>query len=73
MAAAAIARIRRLHITQSPGFNDKAAPCRRNDVLLSFLHKGLVAFPGSGIADNSIDKARKIGIPVLPVIRTRFT
>ena len=27
----------------------KAAPFRRNDVLLNFLPKGLVAFPGSGI------------------------
>ena len=35
----------------------KAAPFRRNDVLL----KGLVAFPGSGITNNLIDKARKIG------------
>ena len=43
----------------------KAAPFRRNDVLLNFLPKGLVAFPGSGITDNMIDKARKIGIPVL--------
>ena len=43
----------------------KAAPFRRNDVLLNFLPKGLVAFPGSGITNNMIDKARKIGIPVL--------
>ena len=27
----------------------KAAPFRRNDVLLNFLPKGLLAFPGSGI------------------------
>ena len=39
----------------------KAAPFRRNDVLLNFLPKGLVAFPGSGITNNLIDKARKIG------------
>ena len=37
---------------------------RRNG-LLNFLPKGLVAFPGSGITNNMIDKARKIGIPVL--------
>ena len=43
----------------------KAAPFRRNDVLLNFLPKGLVAFPGSGITNNMVDKARKIGIPVL--------
>ena len=30
----------------------KAAPFRRNDVLLNFLPKGLVAFPGSGITNN---------------------
>ena len=33
----------------------KAAPFRRNDVLLNFLPKGLVAFPGSGITNNMID------------------
>ena len=43
----------------------EAAPFRRNDVLLNFLPKGFVAFPGSGITNNLIDKARKIGIPVL--------
>ena len=43
----------------------KAAPFRRNDVLLNFLPKGVLAFPGSGITNNLIDKARKIGIPVL--------
>ena len=47
------------------GRDGKAAPFRRNDVLLNFLPKGLVAFPGSGITNNMIDKARKIGIPVL--------
>ena len=43
----------------------KAAPFRRNDVLLNFLPKGLLAFPGSGITNNMVDKARKVGIPVL--------
>ena len=47
------------------GRDGKAAPFRRNDVLLNFLPKGLLAFPGSGITNNLIDKARKIGIPVL--------
>ena len=46
----------------------KAAPFRRNDVLLNFLPKGVLAFPGSGITNNMIDKARKIGIPVLLVM-----
>ena len=45
----------------------KAAPFRRNDALLNLLPKGLVAFPGSGITDNMIDKARRIGIPVLSI------
>ena len=47
------------------GRDGKAAPFRRNDVLLNFLLKGLVAFPGSGITNNMVDKARKVGIPVL--------
>ena len=42
----------------------RAAPFRRNDDLLNLLPKGLVAFPGSGITENLIDKARRIGIPV---------
>ena len=42
----------------------RAAPFRRNDDLLNLLPKGLVAFPGSGITENLIDKARQIGIPV---------
>ena len=43
---------------------DRAAPFRRNDELLSLLPKGVVAFPGSGITDNLVDKARSLGIPV---------
>ena len=42
----------------------RAAPFRRNDDLLNLLPKGLVAFPGSGITENLIDKARQLGIPV---------
>ena len=49
------------------GRDGKSAPFRRNDVLLNFLPKGLVAFPRSGITNNMVDKARKIGIPVLLV------
>ena len=37
------------------GRDGKAAPFRRNDVLLNFLPKGLLAFPGSGITNNMID------------------
>ncbi len=42
----------------------RAAPFRRNDELLNLLPKGVIAFPGSGITDNLVDKARKLGIPV---------
>ena len=45
----------------------KAAPFRRNDELLNFLPKGVIAFPGSGITGNLIDKARQLGIPVYNV------
>ena len=43
----------------------RAAPFRRNDDLLNLLPKGIVAFPGSGITNNLVDKARQMGIPVL--------
>ena len=43
----------------------RAAPFRRNDELLNLLPKGVIAFPGSGITDNLIDKAVKLGIPVM--------
>ena len=43
----------------------RAAPFRRNDELLNLLPKGVIAFPGSGITDNLVDKARQLGIPVL--------
>ena len=45
----------------------KAAPFRRNDDLLNLLPKGVIAFPGSGITGNLIDKARQLGIPVMIV------
>ncbi len=43
----------------------RAAPFRRNDELLNLLPKGIIAFPGSGITENLVDKARQLGIPVL--------
>ena len=43
----------------------RAAPFRRNDELLNLLPKGVIAFPGSGITDNLVDKARQLGIPVM--------
>ncbi len=42
----------------------RAAPFRRNDELLDLLPKGVIAFPGSGITENLVDKARQLGIPV---------
>ena len=42
----------------------RAAPFRRNDELLNLLPKGVIAFPGSGITENLIDRARQLGIPV---------
>ena len=42
----------------------RAAPFRRNDELLDLLPKGVLAFPGSGITGNLVDKAVKLGIPV---------
>ena len=43
----------------------KAAPFRRNDELLNLLPKGVIAFPGSGITGNLVDKAKQLGIPVM--------
>ncbi|MGN8024339.1 DUF2493 domain-containing protein [Phyllobacterium sp. 22229] len=42
----------------------KAAPFKRNDVMLEVLPIGVIVFPGTGIQDNLADKARKLGIPV---------
>lgn len=42
----------------------KAAPFKRNDVMLDVLPIGVVVFPGTGIQDNLADKARKLGIPL---------
>ncbi|MYF85734.1 MAG: DUF2493 domain-containing protein [Rhodospirillaceae bacterium] len=43
----------------------RAAPFRRNDELLNLLPRGVIAFPGSGITDNLVDKAKSMGIPVM--------
>ena len=43
----------------------RAARFRRNDELLNLLPKGVIAFPGSGITDNLVDKAKALGIPVM--------
>ena len=46
----------------------RAAPFRRNDELLNLLPKGVLAFPGSGITDNLVEKAVQLGIPVARVV-----
>jgi hypothetical protein len=42
----------------------KAAPFKRNYVLLQTLRIGVIVFPGSGITGNLADKARILGIPI---------
>jgi hypothetical protein len=42
----------------------KAAPFKRNDAMLAVLPIGVMAFPGTGIQGNLVDKAKKLGIPV---------
>jgi YspA, cpYpsA-related SLOG family len=66
--AACWARKRKINqIEFKPDWNRhaKAAPFKRNDVLLQTLPIGIVVFPGSGISDNLADKARKLGIPLM--------
>jgi hypothetical protein len=47
--------------------HNRAAPFKRNDAMLEMMPKGIVAFPGNGITDNLVDKARKLGIKVMRV------
>ena len=42
----------------------KAAPFKRNDVMLELLPIGVMHFPGTGIQDNLADKAKRLGIAV---------
>ncbi|MFA7504679.1 MAG: DUF2493 domain-containing protein [Burkholderiaceae bacterium] len=42
----------------------RAAPFKRNDVVLETMPKGLLVFPGTGIQDNMRDKAKAMGIKV---------
>lgn len=42
----------------------KAAPFKRNDLMLAAMPIGVFIYPGTGIQDNLADKARKFGIPV---------
>ena len=43
----------------------KAAPFKRNDVMLDVFPLGVLVFPGNGIEKNLADKASRIGIPAL--------
>jgi hypothetical protein len=42
----------------------RAAPFKRNDQMLDVLPIGVMVFAGTGIQENLVDKARKLGIPV---------
>ncbi|MGB3846812.1 MAG: DUF2493 domain-containing protein [Sphingopyxis sp.] len=42
----------------------KAAPFKRNDAMLEAFPAGVIVFAGTGIQDNLVDKAKKLGIPV---------
>ena len=42
----------------------KAAPFKRNDLMLDVLPIGALVFPGTGIQGNLADKAKQLGIPV---------
>lgn len=42
----------------------RAAPFKRNDAMLDTMPIGIIATPGSGITENLVDKARRLGIPV---------
>lgn len=44
--------------------NGKSAPFKRNDKLLETIPQGLIATPGTGITENLVDKARKLGIRI---------
>ena len=45
----------------------KAAPFRRNEEIINLVPRGIVAFPGSGITANLLDKARQAGIPIMEI------
>lgn len=57
------------HYPFRPNWNrfKKAAPFKRNDMMLEALPKAVIACPGNGINANLVDKARKMGIKVWPI------
>ena len=44
--------------------HQKAAPFKRNDAMLEAMPIGVIAFPGSGITENLVDKAKARRIPI---------
>lgn len=52
------------YIRQPATYFGKAAPFKRNDRMLEQLPAGVIAFPGSGISANLVDKARAMGLGV---------
>ena len=44
--------------------HQKAAPFKSNDAMLEAMPIGVIAFPGSGITENLVDKAKARRIPV---------
>ena len=45
----------------------RAAPFKRNDKLLDTMPQGIIATPGTGITENLVDKAKKLGIRVMRI------
>ena len=52
------------HVAFKPDWtrHGRAAPFRRNDLMLDQMPIGVVHFPGNGICDNLADKARERGV-----------
>ncbi|MFC3052372.1 DUF2493 domain-containing protein [Kordiimonas pumila] len=49
--------------------HNRAAPFKRNDLMLAQAPKGVVIFPGSGITENLADKARALSIKVFRPVK----
>jgi hypothetical protein len=54
------------HLPFEPEWKKYGNACvfKRNDEILATEPMHLIAFPGTGITDNMVDKAKKLGIPV---------
>ncbi len=44
-------------------YGKSRAGFKRNDAMLKLMPIGVLAFPGTGITENLVDKARSLGIP----------